>query len=54
MSKLLECTGTLLRYDVPATGDAPATGILLCSDCGVVIVGQPDERHLESAVIDVD
>jgi hypothetical protein len=54
MSKLLECTGTLLRFDVPRDGDVPASAILLCSDCGALFVGPPDERHVESAVLDGD
>jgi hypothetical protein len=52
--KLLECTGALLRYDVPADAATPPSAILLCSDCGAVLVGRPDERHAEAMVLSAD
>jgi hypothetical protein len=55
MSKLLECTGTLLLFAVPADGPFAASALLACSDCGALFtLGQTDERHRESAVLSVD
>lgn len=50
------CTGTLLWFDVPADDRFEASAILLCSDCGYVIVSGSllDARHSDSQVLRAD